>query len=101
MTGSTPSVLTILGMAMDSPYGRGQKKSGVNCQVWVSNSTKWQKGRSRMKNDIQGEHQSKALIKGCCERTKAQGCVSSQGKVNTDGNLARATAKSRARCRQS
>src|SRR5882672_4021876 len=45
--------------------------------------------------------QGKALVKGCHERTRAQGRVSSQEKVHTNRNLARATAKSRAGHRQS
>jgi len=59
------------------------------------------KSQSRIENNRQGDHQSKALIKGCHKRTKAWGHVPSQEKVHTGRNLARAMAKSRARHRQS
>src|SRR5882672_6357262 len=73
--------------------------SGV-CQEQVSDSTKWQIGRSGTENNGQGDHQGKALVKGCHERTRARRCVSSQEKVHTNKNLARAMAKSRAGHRQ-
>src|SRR5882672_10944631 len=70
------------------------------CQERVSNSTKEQRGRVRTRNNRQGDHQCKALVKGCRERTRARIHVSSQEKVHTNRNLARVTAKSRAGHRQ-
>src|SRR5882672_5663245 len=67
----------------------------------VSDSTKWQIGHSQTENDGPRDHQGKALIKGCHERTRARGCVPSQEKVYTNKNLTRVTVKSRAGCRQS
>src|SRR5882672_10578742 len=70
------------------------------CQERVSDSTKEQRGRGRTRNNRQGDRQCKSLIKGCRERTRARRRVSSQEKVHTNKNLARAMAKSRAGCRQ-
>src|SRR5882672_11992132 len=52
------------------------------CQEQVSDSTKWQIGHSQTENDGPRDHQGKALIKGCRERTRARGCVPSQEKVH-------------------
>src|SRR5882672_8369318 len=71
------------------------------CQERVSDSTKWQIGRSQTENNGPRDCQGKALIKGCHEITRARGHVPSQEKVHTDRNLARATAKSKAGHRQS
>src|SRR5882672_4851202 len=71
------------------------------CQERISDSTKEQRGRGQTRNNGQGDHQSKALVKGCHERTRAWGHVSSQEKNHTNRDLARATAKSRAGRRQS
>src|SRR5882672_4099970 len=73
----------------------------ADCQERVSDSTKEQGGRSRTRNNGQVVRKCRALVKGCRERTRARECVSSQEKVHTNKNLARATAKSRAGRRQS
>src|SRR5882672_2952812 len=66
----------------------------AGCQERASDSTKEQRGRSRTRNNGQGDRQCKALVKGCRERTRARGCVSSQEKGHTSRDSARATAKS-------
>src|SRR5882672_6130994 len=53
------------------------------CQEWISDSTKEQRGRCRTRNNRQGDRQYKALVKGCRERTRARGSVSSQEKGHT------------------
>src|SRR5882672_8098649 len=75
--------------------------SSPSCQERISDSTKEQRGQGQTRNNGQGDHQSKALVKGCRERTRAWGRVSSQEKDHTNRDLARATAKSRAGRRQS
>src|SRR5882672_8993218 len=77
------------------------QQSLQNCQERVSDSTKEQRGRGRTRNNGQVVRKCRALVKGCRERTRARGCVSSQEKVHTNKNLARATAKPRAGRRQS
>src|SRR5882672_12505309 len=84
-----------------SPKEYPSFRSLHNCQERVSDSTKEQKGRGRTRNNGQVVRKCKALVKGCRERTRARGCVSSQEKVHTNKNLARATAKPRAGRRQS
>src|SRR5882672_2125231 len=66
---------------------------GDFCQERISDSTKEQRGRCRTRNNGRGDHQCKALVKCCRERTRARGSVSSQEKGHTNRNLARATAK--------
>ena len=58
-------------------------------------------GRDQPRKEVGCEHQGKALKEGCRERGAARKSVSSTEKINTKENLARATAKPRAGCRQS
>ena len=60
-----------------------------------SDPTKEQKGRDWPRKDVMNRGQAKALSEGCRERKKAQACVSSREKMNTNMNLARATTKSK------
>src|SRR5882672_1934010 len=66
-----------------------------------SDLTKVQIGRDWPRKDVGCERQGKALEEGCREREAARKSVSSTEKINTKENLARATAKPRARHRQS
>src|SRR5882672_5676822 len=75
------------------------------CIVGVKNGfsdpTKVKIGRDWPRKDVGCERQGKALEEGCREREAARKSVSSTEKINTKENLARATAKPRAGCRQS
>ena len=66
-----------------------------------SDPTKVQMGWNWPRKDVRCERQRKALKEGCREREVAWESVSSTEKINTKENLARATAKPRAGCRQS
>ena len=103
-----------LAMAMDTPFLKGSVfEDGMVRIIWDGNDiegivkngfsdpTKVKIGRDWPRQDVGCECQGKALKEGCREREAARKSVSSTEKINTKENLARATAKPRAGCRQS
>ena len=59
----------------------------------LSDPTKEQDGQDQWRNDIKSDCWGKALKEGCCERTKAQTCVSPIEKTVNIKDLTRVMAK--------